>query len=232
LLAVATPVVADVKTGNFNVQYGGRGYIEGSPDLPQWNVLLPSGSGGDGYREGTNPQPWFWYAVPGAQQQDPWGNLNPEPGWHNQWWYDDPFDPTRWKVVSTSFLYARTDPNMGIGWADVWFNYSKPGWSPNPDKPPTPALDIPPGTFIGRVQAAHFQVGNDAPQLYTGTFNLKDLGVPYNPEWVSIDVTGYNFLLANGVFQHECVPEPATASLLVLGAAALGLLALFRRRRA
>jgi hypothetical protein len=54
----------------------------------------------------------------------------------------------------------------------------------------------------------------------------------YNPEWVSIDVLtsgGLPNIEAVSVFgsiTHECVPEPATLSLLALGG-----LALIRRRR-
>ena len=60
----------------------------------------------------------------------------------------------------------------------------------------------------------------------TGGFIIAD----YNPEWVSIDVQadlGTNGgMMVEGWIDHECIPEPATLSLLGLGG-----LAMLRRKR-
>ena len=64
--------------------------------------------------------------------------------------------------------------------------------------------------------------------------DVHRLPIPYNPEWVSIDVrydnpAGGEILLIEGTLCHDCVPEPSTFALLICGA--LGLLAWLWRRR-
>jgi hypothetical protein len=62
--------------------------------------------------------------------------------------------------------------------------------------------------------------------MFQGHYNLRDdFGVPYNPEWVSVDIAGYNVMLTpieGSNFIHRCVPEPGTFVLLATGLLAAG----------
>jgi len=218
LALMAAPALGQPKTGNFYIEVGGSS--------TEWNQMISGG--GDGWVDpGTGEGPWFFYAAEDDDppQEDPWGGLNPQPGWLNEWWWDDPWDPNRWKIVDVSFLYGRIDPS-GNGYAEIVINYTTDQWT-DPTAPPL--TNVGPGgeVYIGRVTVDQLEILNDEPIEWNGQYDLREFGIPYNPEWISIDVTGYNFQLANGVLIHECVPEPATLSLLVVG----GALALIRRKR-
>jgi hypothetical protein len=212
---MVVPASAQPRTGEFYITIGGN-----SSD---WNDLVSGG--GDGYTILGGAGPWFFY--PSANpQQDPWGNLNPTPGWHNQWWYDHPYDPNRYKVVDVSFMYGRWIDKQNPGYAEIWINFSTPNWS-NPDAPPLTNLDPNNGLqWVDRVKVDSLTIWNDVPVAWGSHYDLRDYGVNYNPEWVSIDVVGYNFLLAQGVIVHNCVPEPLTLSLL----AASAMLGVLRRK--
>ncbi|GAB4272197.1 MAG: hypothetical protein Kow0092_27220 [Deferrisomatales bacterium] len=173
--------------------------------------------------------PWIGYPQP---PDDP----DPDPGrtWWNQWYYNDPFDPTRRKVVSLWFDYEPISPTAA-GTVDVTINWSTPAWSTDDagnlidtrDLGP-PLTDLDPATgepLLERLLAETIPV--DGP----GSFHLEKfvLPVPYNPEWVSVDVRGDNVWIKNGVIEHQCVPIPAAAWL--LGSGLVGLIGLGRRRR-
>ena len=89
----AAPASADLKEGVFNITLDAGGLFTGT---------------GDGYTTGGDPPgPWFEYPS----------------GWINQWWYDDPPDPDRWKEVTVTFNYQLLDP-LNNGGADIAINYS------------------------------------------------------------------------------------------------------------
>ncbi len=205
----------------------GNFYIEVAGSPTAWNEVVDDGSGGDGWTDPTGAGPWFFYPTEADDppQQDPWGNLNPQPGWKNQWWWNDPWDPDRWKMVDLSFLYGAI--NLGAqSYAEIIINYTTEFWT-DPASPPMTNVDSAGNPLIGRITVDNIDMsGNAGPTAWNATYDLRDFGIPYNPEWISIDVTGYNFQLAQGVIIHECVPEPMTVSLLALGG-----LALIRRKR-
>ncbi|MGC9453480.1 MAG: PEP-CTERM sorting domain-containing protein [Phycisphaerae bacterium] len=202
--------------------------LGGGPD--NWNVLM--GGGGSGFATATEG-PWFLYedvAGTGLGQTDPWGNTNPVPGWWNQWYYDDPPDPERWKEVRINFQYGLTDPKMD-GYSSIIINFTtldRPATGPD-GQPPLPGED----RYIGRVQVAEVCLteGNQAIQTFEGLYDLRQYDIDFNPEWVSIDIVGYNMLFSApdlpGSFFHECVPEPTTMAILALA----GLAVLMRRKR-
>lgn len=82
-------------------------------------------------------------------------------------------------------------------------NWSTPEWSlignpePEPRIPPLPPLSPPDEElYIGRELLGLIE----APGHYEYDFVIPD----YNPEWVSIDVQGTNFVIPLGIITHEC----------------------------
>lgn len=144
-------------------------------------------------------------------------------GWWNQWFYNDPPDPTRWKEIDYSInVSADVGPGSELM---IAINWSTMEYPENPNQPPIPPID----EALTIYRETIYQGPADNPMFsepLTGHITIRD----YNPEWVSIDVQGY--LGVNGGAQisgwidHECIPEPMTLSLLALG----GVAVLIRRR--
>jgi hypothetical protein len=249
-VALISPV-ALAKTGHFDISLGEKG-----PD-GEWNYQYDfDAEYNDGWKptndfygpEGAQPlqgpqanPPWFPYPAPPGSQTDPWSGIqNPQPAWLNEWWYDDPYDPDRWKELDVSFLYGSNPQIPGQnGYAEVWINYTTPEYSEDyPGEQAGPPLtnedpNDPSRLYIGRTMLGAFQVPADTPPTqFSQEYDLRDYQILYNPEWISIDVTGFNFLLAQGVLEHECVgsiiPEPVTVLGLFAGIG--GLAGYFRRR--
>jgi hypothetical protein len=142
------------------------------------NVIAGGGSGfGDGE----------WYVYPSM--------------WINQWFYDHPFDPARSKIIHVEFDWVAYDPACPVN-LTVALNWSTPDWSAlgyGDTEPPLPGVDE--ELYIHRGQML-YECG-DFPQ--TQHFATDFIIYCYNPEWVSIDVRGCNFIITNGVLVHECV---------------------------
>jgi hypothetical protein len=154
----------------------------------------------------------------------------PNTYWWNQWFYDDPPDPDRWKKITydIDIDVPDTPPPLDldvfvvINWSTMDFLETGPDGSP-PIPPLTPAEE---SLYIVRQGVgSHYFGATSGHRDLIGEITIPD----YNPEWVSIDVrVGGSFGQAtvSGTITHECIPEPATLGLLGLGA-----LALMRRRR-
>ena len=175
-------------------------YIEMGPD----NV--PVLGGGSGYAGGT----WYYY---------------PNTMWWNEWFYNAPFDPTRWKMIDVGFTISPTDANS---WAVVTINWSTPEWSVlGKDHPPLPG-------DVAQFPWLEYKYIARAPALFADELSVEmvicdefDI-LDYNPEWVSIDVMGQNFKITNGWIDHRCVPIPGAVWL--LGSGLIGLVGLGRRK--
>ncbi len=167
--------------------------------------------GGSGYdADGDGEGEWYHY---------------PNTGWWNEWFYDHPFDPERWKKIDISFNIVPLDPALD-SYAEVTYNWSTPLYPANPDQPPLPEGLTP--------ELEADWIVRDEPYIFEGEVPVDGACVTdsidileYNPEWISVDIQGYNFEITCGCITHECIPEPATMSLLVLG----GIGMLVRRRR-
>ena len=138
-----------------------------------------------GYCDGDYPR-WYYYE---------------NTGWWNQWFYNGPYDPDRKKVISVTLTVKRLDPRVQ-GSVRLAYNWSTPAWKPG-SGPPLPPLDsAAEEAFIGRHT---FLEANFVPIEDWEIENEYEIS-EYNPEWVSIDVQGDNFVV-EGVIIHECVPK-------------------------
>lgn len=158
-----------------------------------WLTMLPGGvfgggGGSDAFTDPTNGDQWFYY---------------PESRWWNVWFYDHPYDPNRLKIIHIVLDIEKSDPDIpnnimfAVNWStDVWsLEMNPPGEDRIPPLPGVNQVD----NFIGRYTLLNMQ---DAVGRYTFDFVLPD----YNPEWVSIDVQGENFvILETSVIEHSCV---------------------------
>jgi len=142
------------------------------------NVLA---GGGSGFNNGE------WYVYPSM--------------WINQWFYDHPFDASRGKIIHIEFDWAALDPICPTN-LTVAINWSSPEWSAlgyGDTQPPLPGVDE--GLYIVR-NTVLYQCGNfPATQHFSMDYTIW----PYNPEWVSVDVMGCNFVISNGSIIHDCV---------------------------
>jgi hypothetical protein len=181
-----------------------------APRTDNFNIsVAPDGSvlsgGGSGFDNGT----WFEY---------------PDTGWLNQWFYDHPFDPSRWKEIHIEFDAAALTPGAA-GSLDFAVNWSTPDWNAVPGHETTPPIPGFPGFFEGIHIERFIFLDADQPDPMPIHYTFDYIISGYNPEWVSIDVRGFNFEITNGVIIHDCVPAPAAAAPLAIA------LALNARRR-
>ncbi len=150
-------------------------------------MLDPGMSGGTSYfDDGTSINGWYYYE---------------DTGWWNIWFYDHPFDSLRMKEAHIEFdlfEYMTGEPSwftFAVNWStDVWSIEQPPGDS----MPPLPGVS-PEELYIGR---EILYDGPVDPGHYVFDWEWPD----YNPEWVSIDVMGYNFVIPEGMgwIEHDC----------------------------
>ena len=235
VLGLATSVIAEPITDDFwaRVNYMG-------------GVLV--GGGGSGHSTGQ------WYHYPLADPGPEPGPDDPVySDWLKQWYYDHPVRPDAWKWIEAVGTVKVLDPfaieqpgepgTYVAGWITVAINYTTEDWLDSfapPVSEGDQAYIVRETIFAASLYAKWNWVGDQPepeppeegepppppqtvliPKSVYGYTEIPD----YNPEWVSIEVRGYNFNI-NGQITHECIPEPATLSLLAMGG-----LAMLRRRR-
>jgi hypothetical protein len=181
---------------------------------------------GDGTDCATNPCPQennFWITVNeiGTTLPNPLltggtnyypsginGWVNYPSGWSNIWFYDHPYDATRWKKIHLTFTVAPFNAQAPSEFI-LAVNWSTPEWSLGPNAiygPPIPAFTPTPAEealYIERPTLISIS-GVLTQQYYDLCLYVPD----YNPEWISIDVMGYNFMIDNGYIWHACLPGP------------------------
>jgi hypothetical protein len=134
--------------------------------------------GGSGYDNGT----WYVY----------------QSGWINEWFYDHPFDENRGKIVHIEFDWVALDPTCTTD-IIVALNWSTPEWSALGHGDALPPLP-------GENELLYILTFLDECGTYPEIQHvIWDYVIwDYNPEWVSIDVMGCNFIITNGIIVHEC----------------------------
>jgi len=130
-------------------------------------------------------------------------------GWWNVWFYDHPYDPDRYKTGRVELLYVDAADGGGPFYFEIAVNWSTDIWSLEfPEQgPPLPPTEE--DMFIGR--QILFATDNPIYEPIVLEYEIPD----YNPEWVSIDVRGYNFI-NEGILVHECRPKLVTGQSLDL----------------
>ena len=153
--------------------------------------VLESG-GGSGYESGT----WYYY-----ENTD----------WWNQWYYNQPFDLNRDKLIHIEFdVFRYNHPS------DVWFelavNWATDEWQREGPPPVPPLTPEDEEKYISRAVLVETDQITPGPPPEGGQHYVLDYVIrDYNPEWVSIDVRGYNFIIPHqptdepGIIEHVCV---------------------------
>ncbi|MEE9441754.1 MAG: dockerin type I repeat-containing protein [candidate division Zixibacteria bacterium] len=166
-----------------------------------WLTLFPGppganfgGGGGGGdtdpYHDPASGGPWYYY---------------PETNWWNIWFYDHLFDDERFKVIHIEIDIDKYDRNPQIlSFITLAVNWSTDLWSIEGNPPGQPRVPPLPGVneqaYIGRDTLLNIEIMG--PGHYIFDYVIYD----YNPEWVSIDVQGENFIILESSFiEHACV---------------------------
>ena len=130
-------------------------------------------------------------------------------GMHRMWFYNGPYDPARKAELEYHIYIESRDPNL-MGSATLTYSWTTPQWSAlGLDHPPLPSNVPDAQTEAQYMRTEHLYV------IPGGFFQTIEPIAPktiegYNPEWISIDITGTNIYVFRGVF-HDCVGgEPGT----------------------
>jgi len=118
--------------------------------------------------------------------------------WWNIWFYDHPFDTSRYKAGSIFIYVEPYGPGpmfieLAVNWSTDLYAYDYP----HDTIPPLPGIDE--DLYIGR----EILVATDVPGVYELPYDIPW----YNPEWVSVDIRGYNYVIHDGSIIHECRPK-------------------------
>ncbi|UCC79706.1 MAG: IPTL-CTERM sorting domain-containing protein [Candidatus Zixiibacteriota bacterium] len=119
-------------------------------------------------------------------------------GWYNIWFYNNPFSLTNTKNITLYVNATAWGVDSSLTFA---LNYSTPLWSQEgvPGRPPLP------GDFPGPpAPPEEDYIVRDTLDVLIGFPEIFTITLPYNPEWVSIDVIGRD-VVVDGWIEHECV---------------------------
>lgn len=219
MLALSTgPAGAQRMEGTFWLELGGT--------QSNWDNSLTAGGG-----TGSTPQgQWLRYDAetgsPQTAMTDAQGVVELVPRFWNQWYYDGVLDLTRWKIIDISFNAFPVDPALP-SYGVVYLNWSTALYPVGTGGPPITDFGPNGEQWIGRDPVWEFPVPPEGVHFSKTGYRLP---IPYNPEWVSVDVRGYNVSIANGVLIHDCVPEPTGIITLLCGLSGVSGL-MWRRRR-
>jgi len=164
--------------------------VSGRAEVNTFHVVVnANGYVEEGWCDGPYPE-WYYYR-----------NTN----WWNQWFYNGPYDPDRKKVIDVSIFVIPYSPVAG-SYVEIAYNWSSPEW-PGGGEPPLPQYVQDPELEQLYIKRHTFKTLETIPP--NGTTISSHLEIQsYNPEWVSIDVRGSNFVI-DGTIDHRCIEKPA-----------------------
>lgn len=130
----------------------------------------------------------------------------PFTNWWNVWFYDHPMKIDRKKYINGVMTLLPRIPTLPST-ITIVYNYSTPAW---PDwiqmpHPPLPS-DLP------NLELENIMITRTAPLFEFSGSIQQPIAIPlqnpytipdFNPEWLSVDIRGTNFVL-NGVLNHVC----------------------------
>ena len=153
------------------------------------NELL-SGAG-SGYNGGQ----WYFYGS----------------GWHSQWFDNGASDAGRKTVIALYLSVEPLDQTLPCR-IIITYGWSTPQWSAlGRDTPPLPGA-APEGTYIQRHVAFQGYLPAGAKAIpVADTYEIRQ----YNPQWLSVDVQGQNFVITDGRIKHEGMTRTAGDILLL-----------------
>ena len=136
--------------------------------------------GGSGYDDGQ----WYYY---------------PASGWWSQWFAAEAFDPGRKRVIEVRLSVQPLDTSLPCR-VKIAYNWSTSHWSSTgTDRPALPA-DGAEWLYIKRHEFFEgYLPGTVEPIVVQNRYEISDC----NPQWVSIDVRGENFVIVDASVKHE-----------------------------
>ncbi|MFH2056717.1 MAG: hypothetical protein ABIJ61_12220 [bacterium] len=151
---------------------------------PAGQLVPPLSGGVTPFNDGTGINGWYFYP-------------EVEPPFYNIWFYDHPFDPERIKTAHIEFDLFPLE--AGPSYLVFVVNYTTDEFPSGNPEPPLPGS---PPFWTGRDTLMIFQ-GEEGHFIFDWT--MPD----YNPEWVSIDVFGFNYMIpeGSGFIEHRCRPS-------------------------
>ena len=162
---------------------------EPGPQTNSFNITVdPAGSFIGGGGSGAYGAGWYFYPS----------------DWWNIWFYDDQLEINRQKLIHIDFIVSPFIPaapsmlTLAINWStDAW---SLTGNPPGERRPPLPGEDE--GAFIGRAVIYSGPVMPGQQFAWDGMIPEQ-----YCPEWVSVDVQGFNYMIEMGNLMHDCIGQ-------------------------
>lgn len=142
---------------------------------------IPGLMGGTGYYDdGMSMNGWYEYPS----------------GWWNIWFYDHPLDYDRMKIIETHLMLSQW-MQYEESWVDIAINWATDSWA-GYEYPPLPGYSE--ELYIGR----EIIYSGPAPEFQMPVDAIYEI-LEYNPEWVSMDVMGSNFIIEAGIIEHTCL---------------------------
>jgi len=152
-------------------------------------------------------------------------------GWMNVWFYNDPWDPERQKIVEIGMTLTPIGTPSGLEAELIWGSTTGE-WSTGPgaslNRPPLPYDFQPGGVAYGLPEDLYINRNLPGNLIFDGIIDMPIIIDPIyrtilneNPEWMFLDIWVGDLppdFSVNGYIKHQCIiPEPATMLLLGLG---------------